>query len=507
MKNVFFILTLIFFQSFVLAQEICDNGIDDDGDGYVDLNDKDCICEQVYSLIPNPSFEDTLCCPQTISKISCLKSWEQGSEGTSDYFHSCGIASGSSFPIAPFPIPPTPIPEGEGFVGFFNGGFINPLSKEYVGVCLPNHSMKKDSSYTFELFVGFGIEETENSYQGISDSPFELCIYGNSDCTNLPFEGSECPLTSLTPGWMQVACVELMGENEWTKTRFEVISPEDIEALVIGPNCEETTYGDDLNYYFLDQVSLYESATAPIVTIVSGLPCLENTTLAVPDLANVNYQWFLNGIAIDDATGHAYNVPTGSDSEGFYQVMLNDSSGCFITTAFNYVLEGYPIADLGADTVLCKDDFIAIGIDNFGDDFIWNTGETTSSILAETNGLYAVTVSNECGEAYDEVYLLTDENHLNCIFEVPNAFTPDGDGINDTFGALSDCCLNSYQLQIFSRWGNNIFESTDINDKWNGRWKDKPAPSDAYVWLAVYEISHGTKTVLKKVKGELLLIR
>jgi len=165
------------------------------------------------------------------------------------------------------------------------------------------------------------------------------------------------------------------------------------------------------------------------------------------------------------------------------------------------------VADLGADTVLCKNNILVLGENNVGDSFLWNTGETTSSIVIENNGLYSVTVSNECGEDYDEVYALTDEDHLNCYFEFPNAFTPDGDGINDGFGVLTDCCLTRYSLQVFSRWGEKVFESSSVDTTWDGTYKGKPAPSDAYSWLVIYEISHGAERTAKKAGGEVVLIR
>ena len=52
-----------------LIDEICDNAIDDDLDGLIDLNDPDCDCQIIepVSLIPNPSFEDYTCCPNSVS--------------------------------------------------------------------------------------------------------------------------------------------------------------------------------------------------------------------------------------------------------------------------------------------------------------------------------------------------------------------------------------------------------------------------------------------------------
>ena len=51
--------------------EICDNAVDDDDDGLIDLNDPDCTCAVIEpeSLIPNPSFEDMNCCPNAPSKL------------------------------------------------------------------------------------------------------------------------------------------------------------------------------------------------------------------------------------------------------------------------------------------------------------------------------------------------------------------------------------------------------------------------------------------------------
>jgi len=75
------------------AQEICNNAIDDDGDGLIDLNDSDCACADIMasSLIPNPSFEDMNCCPQFEAQLDCAVDWIQASVPTTDYVHTCGI--------------------------------------------------------------------------------------------------------------------------------------------------------------------------------------------------------------------------------------------------------------------------------------------------------------------------------------------------------------------------------------------------------------------------------
>ena len=67
-----------------MAQEVCDNAIDDDGDGLVDYNDDECKCDGTVptSLIPNPSFEELTCCPVSKDQLECAVGWVQASECT-----------------------------------------------------------------------------------------------------------------------------------------------------------------------------------------------------------------------------------------------------------------------------------------------------------------------------------------------------------------------------------------------------------------------------------------
>lgn len=63
----------------------------------------------------------------------------------------------------------------------------------------------------------------------------------------------------------------------------------------------------------------------------------------------------------------------------------------------------------------------------------------------------------------------------------PNAFTPDQDGINDTFGAVGNN-IEKYELKIYNKWGELIFTSESIDHKWDGLHKGKLVPQGAYVY-------------------------
>lgn len=65
---------------------------------------------------------------------------------------------------------------------------------------------------------------------------------------------------------------------------------------------------------------------------------------------------------------------------------------------------------------------------------------------------------------------------------IPNAFSPDGDGINDNFKIVAEG-IESFQLKVFNRWGEVVFESNDIKNQWDGTFKGKLSQNDAYVYV------------------------
>ncbi|MCK9339934.1 MAG: gliding motility-associated C-terminal domain-containing protein, partial [Bacteroidales bacterium] len=116
--------------------------------------------------------------------------------------------------------------------------------------------------------------------------------------------------------------------------------------------------------------------------------------------------------------------------------------------------------------------------------------------LFENEGEYAV------------VLTVTDENNCidtamqpvtvipNVIIYVPNAFTPNADGINDIWmPILTNMMGNNYLLIIYSRWGEIIFKSNDTNVGWDGTCNGKPAPPEVYTYMIEYYNLMGKKEI------------
>jgi gliding motility-associated-like protein len=89
---------------------------------------------------------------------------------------------------------------------------------------------------------------------------------------------------------------------------------------------------------------------------------------------------------------------------------------------------------------------------------------------------------------------------------LPNAFTPNGDGTNDVFIPLFGCPPIDYEMQIFDRWGYVVFSTKDVNVGWDGKISPSEyAKMDTYVWKISFRLYEGDK--LRKYTGYVVLVR
>jgi len=119
------------------------------------------------------------------------------------------------------------------------------------------------------------------------------------------------------------------------------------------------------------------------------------------------------------------------------------------------------------------------------------------------------------------IYVLTVEDILGCFsttfnFEVnvvseeiavPNVFTPDGDGLNDFFNYfLKDepQYASVMSFKVYNRWGQVVYDNVTSGQGWDGMYKDKPAPSDVYIYIIEILFITGKN---KTLKGDVTLIR
>jgi gliding motility-associated-like protein len=92
-----------------------------------------------------------------------------------------------------------------------------------------------------------------------------------------------------------------------------------------------------------------------------------------------------------------------------------------------------------------------------------------------------------------------------CRFMLPDAFSPNGDGINDYFGVLRYMSVTEYKMIITNRWGQTVFSTNDVKAKWDGTFQNVSQDIGTYSYYLVYKCIGETSA--NKVKGMLQLIR
>ncbi|MDF2447955.1 MAG: hypothetical protein K0R26_459 [Bacteroidota bacterium] len=167
---------------------------------------------------------------------------------------------------------------------------------------------------------------------------------------------------------------------------------------------------------------------------------------------------------------------------GTYWVKANNK-GCFFSDTFKVIQANVAIPNFTREITMCENEPGKILSIKAPADvkLFWNTGANTPSINATKEGLYWVkSTSAQCGIKTDSVTIKY--KNCDCDIFIPNSFTPNDDERNDHFAPVFQCDYNYFQITIMDRWGNTVYTSTNINAKWDGRFKGNPCPDDVYVY-------------------------
>ncbi|MCB9245924.1 MAG: gliding motility-associated C-terminal domain-containing protein [Flavobacteriales bacterium] len=147
---------------------------------------------------------------------------------------------------------------------------------------------------------------------------------------------------------------------------------------------------------------------------------------------------------------------------------------------FNIRVSAYPIVDLGPDTILCGNFNLKLDAGNPGATYLWEPyGQQTQTIDAREQIIYTVRVTNADGCSSSDVF----EIGSGCIstYYVPNAISPNNDQLNDVF-VPELVNYESYELQIFNRWGELLYQSNEATEGWNGHYKGERVPQGVYFY-------------------------
>lgn len=215
--------------------------------------------------------------------------------------------------------------------------------------------------------------------------------------------------------------------------------------------------------------------------------------------AQMLYDWASNGTVFNG--GKSRIMLSISESIKSYLTVTDMTTGCKNTDSV-LVSFGANTINLGRDTSFCLGTqfYLRAGIPSVPTSFKWNNGASSPSILVPGTGRYILTQSNLCGSVSDTI----DITGIECIcdYSFPNAFSPDGNAINEFFPwASTDFPMN---IQIYNRWGEKLWESENSTIGWDGRYKGEIVQQDVYMYIISFkncrgrhEYFNGTFTVLR----------
>jgi gliding motility-associated-like protein len=226
-----------------------------------------------------------------------------------------------------------------------------------------------------------------------------------------------------------------------------------------------------------DQASLCKQ----IVVIARPAPVYIDTTLCA------GTAWFAGGALQTQPGTYHDTIPNGGGCDSIIQTTLRYKPAI-------------PVS-LGKDTMFCNGPPIMLHTGVPGAGYLWPDGSTDSTYAVYSPGDYWVIVTKDGCTARDSIAI------GECVSPLwfPNVFTPNGDGLNETFHPVG-LGVTKYNIMIYDRWGLKIYESNEIEPGWDGRIKGEMCSDGVYMFIATYNLDESSGETYH-ANGSITLLR
>jgi gliding motility-associated-like protein len=199
----------------------------------------------------------------------------------------------------------------------------------------------------------------------------------------------------------------------------------------------------------------------------------------------------------DNSQSNVFNATAA----GKYYVSVKDQNNCEASDTVVLTTKSKPAISMVKLLRMCNPDTLITPKGIFKT-YLWQDGSTDTSYRVRDYGIFTFTAtdSNNCSN----VALLEVKNDCPPVIFVPNAFTPnDGDGLNDFFFPVIRN-VKEIEFKVYNRWGELLFETTKLNDAWDGTFRNKPATADVYVYTIKFVATNGDNGIRN---GNVTLLR
>lgn len=367
------------------------------------------------------------------------------------------------------------------YMASFNTNFLSAINNPNIYGAGCNFNLKQIdfSAFPGKDQVQYGLPTFVQSYFDTAGNPFDFSRSGNCTDLNISYK------------------INRLNGIDSVKWDFGDLA----KSQVLQPTHTYATAG-----FYDVQLIVYKITCSGLNdTITRKLWIADTKEFLGPDTLSCNV--LTMQIGVQDIFGANYLWNTGVNESkisttGFGDYWLElEQNGCKMRDTIKVTESPKPSVSLGADTTICKyKPAVLKTIGSNYDTYLWNTGATTSSIIVNITGTYSVIVTQKSCLASDTIKVLPGD----CDIYIPTAFTPNNDNLNETFGVVDYSSVQYFSLQIYSKWGQIIFSSSNVNQKWDGTYKGKNIPNGSYLWMLNYTNNRGRKFY---EQGTVMLIR
>lgn len=238
--------------------------------------------------------------------------------------------------------------------------------------------------------------------------------------------------------------------------------------------------------------------------IAGGSVCLGNSFTPVVNTNATVFSWSPTAGVSNPAISNPVITPTGTTT----YTLTATLGSCSVQRSVTVGVFPGASANAGPDATIIAGDVYAMQATASAGSYVWTPSTALSSATVlnpnanpQVTTTYTLKVTNSQGcIATDDVVITV----VPYCVKPMEAFTPNGDGINDLWLITNGNCLVSAKAQVFNRYGAKVFEANDYRNTWNGTYEGKPLPDGTYYYVISYKLVNGKLVYLK---GNVTILR
>ncbi|MBC8172770.1 MAG: gliding motility-associated C-terminal domain-containing protein [Chitinophagales bacterium] len=274
---------------------------------------------------------------------------------------------------------------------------------------------------------------------------------------------------------------------DWTVTGGTVTDTANSEIDVVWDETGEYT----ISIYALNECgsgtgskNIEVIETTQIIDIPDEIICVgEEVALNANTEGIEDYVWYVDSLPV----WADFYFATSPDSTTTYVVFAEDNEGCPSRDTVTVTVD-YPAFESDS-AEYCISSNTTLDAGHPGSLYYWSTGETSQIITVHIAGNYTVYIDPPDKECVITKSFIVNEIIEGCppVIHIPNAFSPNGDGIND-FTMIIGVAVNTIDLKIYNRWGELVYQTNDLNILnnsglgWDGKYQGENQPMGTYAY-------------------------